>query len=79
MQISNIVPLRHDWHVVPKGNLWALKQEHRFDYWGMFLTQSEAIGAGITQAREGHVSLVIHGRDGRVKEVKSYDNARWPD
>ena len=81
MQIAHInspMPLRSDYHVIMKGPLWALKQEHRADYWGMYLTKAEAIGAGIEQARQGHVSLVIHGRDGRVQNVWSYDNARIP-
>lgn len=72
------MPLRSDWHVVPKGALWALKQEHRGEYWGMYLTQQEAIGAGITQAREGYTSLIIHGRDGTIKNVWSYDDAIIP-
>lgn len=78
MQINTIVPLRSDWHVVPSGVLWKLRQEHRADHWGLYLTKQEAIGAGIGQARLSATSLIIHGRDGRIQRVHSYDNVTIP-
>ena len=78
MQISSIVPLRRDWHVTPKGAYWQLKQEYRYDIWGLYLTKAEAIGAGIDQARLGATSLVLHGLDGRIQTVWSYDDAIVP-
>ena len=78
MKIASINPLRRDWHVVPNGPLWELKQEYRAGSWGLYMTQAEAIGAGIWQAREGQVSLVVHGRDGRISKVWSYDDAIVP-
>ncbi len=78
MQINSIMPSRNDWHVVPSGPLWKLREERRADHWGLYLTQAEAIGDGIEQARLGASSLIIHGRDGQIKKVYSYDNARIP-
>lgn len=78
MQINSIVPMRSDYHVVPSGVYWLVKQEHRSIPWGTYLTKAEAVGEGIAQARQGHVSLVAHGRDGRVQYVTSYDNAPDP-
>lgn len=74
----SILPMRSDYHVTPFGKLWAIKQEHRAHHWGLYLTKAEAIGEGITQARLGAVSLVVHGRDGRVQKVWSYDKAIIP-
>lgn len=72
------VPLRNDFHVVPEGVYWKITREHRAYAVGMYLTKAEAVGEGMRQAREGYVSLVIHGRDGRIKSVWSYDNFRGP-
>lgn len=78
MRIGSIVPIRSDWHVTPQGPLWKLKREHRAETWGLYMTKAEALGEGIAQARLGHVSLVIHGRDGRIQKVWSYDDAVIP-
>jgi hypothetical protein len=75
---TTIVPLRRDWHVVPHGKLWKLEEEYRAHPWGLYLTQAEAIGDGIEQARLGATSLVVHGRDGTIKKVWSYDGAVIP-
>lgn len=42
------------------------------------LTKTEAMGIGIEQARAGRVSLVVHGQDGRIQNVWSYDNVTIP-
>lgn len=78
MRIADIVPLRRDWHITTKGPYWQLTQEYRADVWGLYLTKAEAIGAGIEQARLGATSLIIHGRDGRIQNVWSYDDAIVP-
>lgn len=78
MQIASTLPMRSDFHVVPDGYLWKVTQEHRAMPYGHTLTKIEALSMGIQQARAGHVSLVIHGRDGRVQNVWSYDNWAGP-
>ena len=67
------MPLRSDFHVVPDGVMWKVTREHREYAMGHFLTKTEALAEGIRQAREGHVSLVVHGKDGQIQNVWSYD------
>lgn len=76
--ITAIVPLRRDYHVVPDGPLWKVVKENTAEPEFYALTKAEAIGYGIEQARLGHVSLVMHGKDGRIQNVWSYDNAPDP-
>lgn len=73
-----IRPLRSDFHVVPFGYMWKLSQEHRVNPVGIYTTKVQAIGEGVKQARDGRVSLVMHGRDGRIQRVYSYDDWVWP-
>lgn len=70
---------RQDYHIVPSGIYWAVKREGSVYAEKFGLTKAEALGYGIEQARAGAVSLVIHGRTGRIQTVYSYDNVRWPD
>lgn len=79
MRINTIIAIRQDWHVVPCGSLWELKRELRHERYGLYTTQAEAMGEGMTQARLGAVSLIVHGRNGRVRTVYSYDNVVVPD
>lgn len=73
-----ILPLRSDFHIVPRGHQWIVKQEHRVNPVGWHFTKLEAIAHGMKQARDGAVSLIIHGRDGRIQRVYSYDDWVWP-
>ena len=63
---------RSDVHVVPADGLWAIKQEHLPRYTRLFATQYEAIGHAARYARDGASLLVIHGADGRFRDVRSY-------
>lgn len=38
----------------------------------MFFTQEEAIAAGTERAKRGKVELLIHGRDGQIRERNSF-------
>ena len=76
MQIASIpngAPRRgiSDYHVVPHGNVWMLTRESS-PFRQMATTQVEAIGYGIGLARTEAVSLIIHGADGRFREVYDY-------
>ena len=68
---------RRDWHVTLQrpSMLWTVKRENDLHVFQYFVSKAEAVGVGIMQAREGHASLVIHGMNGRIQDVKSYD--RW--
>lgn len=80
MMISSIMPLRNDFHVTFDRTCmyWKVSQEYRCEV-TYKITKAEAVGLAIEQARNGHVSLIIHGRDGRIQEVISYDKSRYPD
>ena len=40
----------------------------------MYATQAEAIQAGTERARADKVELLIHGRDGQIRERNSFGN-----
>ncbi|MBP0620833.1 DUF2188 domain-containing protein [Cupriavidus consociatus] len=61
-----------DIHVVPVGDRWTVETQ------GVgretFETQDEAIASGTERAREQHAELLIHGRDGQIRERNSFGN-----
>jgi len=69
---------RIDYHVVPQGQFWAVRQEGALSIERLAMTKAEAIGYGIEHAREGQVSLVIHKKNGQFQQVWSYDGATLP-
>lgn len=75
----NINAVRRDYHVVPSGVYWGVRQEGMPHLERIVLTKTEAMSFAIEQARAGQVSLVEHGRDGQIQSVRSYDNFRGPD
>lgn len=75
----NITSVRLDYHVIPQGNLWAVKLEGAPFIERVVLTKTEAMAYGIEQARAGHTSLVEHGRNGVIQSVRSYDHFNGPD
>lgn len=64
----------YDIHVVPinGATAWAVKGEQNRFYSMVAETQFEAIAYAVRQARESSAQLVIHGRDGRFRDVRSY-------
>lgn len=79
MQINNgyvglprVIGGRFDYHVVPMSNIWAVKGEHSPAYLGMFYTQFEAKAYAVNLARIAASSVVVHGRDGKIRDVMSY-------
>ncbi len=75
----NITSVRNDYHVVPSGAMWAVKQEGQPLVSRYTLTKTEAMSFAIEQARAGHVSLIEHGRNGVIQSVRSYDHFNGPD
>ncbi|MGN5479549.1 DUF2188 domain-containing protein [Cupriavidus basilensis] len=60
-------------HVVPAGDIWAVEHVgggNRKTY----PSQEEAISAATEQAKREKVELLIHGRDGQIRERNSYGN-----
>ena len=59
-----------DIHLVPYGDAWALKLGGDKREW--FNSQDAAIRRGRELAEQKHGELVIHGKDGRIREKDSH-------
>lgn len=58
-------------HVVPAGEGWAVEAAGGGKR-TMFATQEEAIRVGTERAKADKVELLIHGRDGEIRERNSF-------
>lgn len=65
-------------HVVPHDGTWATRREGASRVSGTFQTQAEAAKAGRDTARRDQTEVVVHGRDGRIRERESYGNDPCP-
>lgn len=61
-------------HVVPLGNGWAVKKEGAERATIITTKQSDAISVARDIARKNSSELIIHGRDGKIRERNSYGN-----
>ena len=59
-------------HVVPFGNGWAVKSAGATKATIITTKKSDAITAGKGIAQKNHSELIVHGKDGRIKERNSY-------
>lgn len=55
-------------HVIPTKDGWAVKRAGSLRATKVFDTQQEAIERGREIARNQRSELLIHGRDGRIRE-----------
>lgn len=58
-------------HVIPHDGRWAVKREGSSRITSTHNTQGEAINAGREIARNQGGELVIHGRDGKIRDRDS--------
>jgi hypothetical protein len=65
-------------HVVPRNEGWVVRKEGSTRATSVHLTQRDAVDAGRKIARQDNAELVIHGRDGRIRERDSYGNDPFP-
>lgn len=65
-------------HVVPTGGGWAVKGAGSSRATRVFSTQHAAIEAGRRIAQNQESELLIHGRNGRIREKHSYGRDRHP-
>jgi hypothetical protein len=65
-------------HVVQRGSQWGTLREGSSRTSGNFDTQGEAIQSGRDMARQGGGELLIHGRDGKIRERDSYGHDPFP-
>ena len=65
-------------HVTPHPNGWQVKGEGNSRPTAVFDTQAKAIQKGRQIAMNQGAELVIHGKDGRIREKNSYGNDPFP-
>ncbi|CAG9178773.1 DUF2188 domain-containing protein [Cupriavidus pinatubonensis] len=58
-------------HVVPAHDGWAVESEAGGPR-QLFDSQEQAIAAGTEKARHDQAELLIHGRDGQIRERNSF-------
>ena len=61
-------------HVVPLGNGWAVKGEGSKKFTVITETQRDAITVARGIAKNNRSEIVIHGKDGRIRDKDSYGN-----
>lgn len=67
-------PTRVTYHIVPTDDEWRLKRQGESHYTS-FETKSEAIRAGVTEARTHEAGqLIIHKQNGQFQEERTYGN-----
>lgn len=65
-------------HVVPRGNVWAVRGEGNSRDTSHHATQAEAIAAARTIAINQKAELVTHDTKGVIREKNSYGNDSFP-
>ena len=69
---------KKDIHVVPRSDGWATKKEGAGRAGVVVDTQKEAIDRARQQAIRERVEVVIHKRDGTIRDSDSYGNDPHP-
>lgn len=70
--------MRKNQHIVPHGNKWAIKGEGNRKATKVFDTQGKAFDAGREIAKNQNSELLVHGRNGQIRERNSYGNDTFP-
>ena len=65
-------------HVVPKNGRWGVRGENNSKLTSTFDTQAEAIARAREISRNQQSELLIHSRNGRIRERDSYGNDPSP-
>lgn len=65
---------KKDIHVVPHQDGWATKKEGSSRAGRVTDTQKQAIDQAVTQAKRDKVEVVIHRKDGTIRDSDSYGN-----
>jgi uncharacterized protein YdaT len=69
---------KQDIHVVPHDDGWATQKEGSKRAGSVSRTQQEAIERAKEQAKREKAEVVIHGKDGRIRDSDSYGNDPMP-
>jgi len=65
-------------HVVPTRGRWGIKGEGNSRLTSTFDRQSDAIAAARQISRNQSSELIIHGRNGQIRERDSHGNDPFP-
>lgn len=65
-------------HVVPRDGDWAVETDYAQRAIKITSTQAEAIEFGREIAKNQQSELIIHGRDGKIREKNSYGADSYP-
>jgi hypothetical protein len=65
-------------HVMRRATAWSVRGEGNTRDTSHHRTQSEAIDAARAIAQNQGSDVVIHGRDGRIRDRDSYGNDPFP-
>ncbi len=69
---------KKDIHVVPHSDGWATQKEGASRAGSVHDTQKEAQQKAREQAKREKVEVVIHGKDGKIRDSDSYGNDPFP-
>jgi len=78
MKVGEITMTKHNQHVVPHPDGWAVKPAGGSRPSSVHETQQQAIDRGRDIARNQGTELLIHGRDGRIRERDSHGHDPCP-
>lgn len=70
--------VKQNQHVVPHSGDWGVRGAGNGRLTSIYDTQSEAINAAREIAINQRSEVVIHGRDGRIRDSDSYGNDPMP-
>ena len=70
--------MRKNQHVVPNGQNWAVKGAGNQKYTRIVTTQKEAINIARKIAKNQQSELVIHRKNGKIRDKDSYGNDPFP-
>ncbi len=65
---------KKNYHAVPAGDGWAVKGEGNKRPSSTHDTQREAWAAAIEMAKKAGSSAIKHGKDGTIKDKRSYSD-----
>lgn len=65
-------------HVVPHDKGWAVKTAGKSKASSVHATQKEAISQARSNAQNHHSEMLIHGKNGQIRERNSYGSDPYP-
>jgi hypothetical protein len=70
--VSAIRPGQTAYHVIPSKDGWAIRRSGSAKGLAQFASKVEAVRSARASARRERTALVVHGRDGSVREFVTF-------